>query len=194
MAAMQEKVHFEDEYKDTEFIKNLFYWDKKKKDRMWFVLAADSTNIDLKALTKTLGCGSGNLRGASEEALYEFLGARTGALNLFAVFNDKAKKVELVLDKKLTEQFSHVGIHPMDNTATTAVSKESFMQIVGLTEHEPKILDFGAAPAAAAAPAKPQKGPKGQKKGPPQKAKPAADADQRGIEYPKEENFSKWYS
>lgn len=103
MAAMQEKVKFPEEYKDTEFIKNLFYWDKKKKDRMWFVLAADSSAIDLKNLTKTLGCGSGNLRGASEEALYEFLGARPGALNLFTIFNDKAKKVELVLDKKLTD-------------------------------------------------------------------------------------------
>lgn len=51
------------------------------------------------------------------------------------------------------------------------------MQIVGMSDHEPKILDFAAAPAAAAAPAKPQKAPKGQKKAQPQKAKPKEDAD-----------------
>ena len=33
---------------------------------MWIVCAAEDTRIDLKALTKTLGCGSGNLRAGSE--------------------------------------------------------------------------------------------------------------------------------
>lgn len=33
---------------------------------MWIICAAEDTAIDMKALTKTLGCGSGNLRAGSE--------------------------------------------------------------------------------------------------------------------------------
>jgi len=69
------------------------------------VVAATDTQIDLKALTKALGCGSGNLRAGSEEAMYEKLGAKKGALTLFSLVNDTAKAVELVLDKRLTEEF-----------------------------------------------------------------------------------------
>ena len=69
------------------------------------MVAATDTQIDLKALTKALGCGSGNLRAGSEEAMYEKLGAKKGALTLFSLVNDTAKAVELVLDKRLTEEF-----------------------------------------------------------------------------------------
>lgn len=66
MQAMYEVVQFEGEWNNgMMFIKNLFYQDKKNKARMWFVAAANDTEIDLKALTKKLGCGSGNLRAGS---------------------------------------------------------------------------------------------------------------------------------
>ena len=125
------------------------------------VCAASDTNIDMKALTKNLGVGSGNLRGGSEESMWERLGAKKGALSLFAIINDKDKKeIELILDKRITEEFRHVGFHPMDNTATTAITKESMMKVVQLADHEPKIMDFSAdAPADAGKPAqKPKAG------------------------------------
>ena len=130
MAEMDEKVHFEGEYQNTMFAKNLFFQDKKKKERMWVICAANSTQIDLKALTKTLGCASGNLRAGSEEAMLGKLGARKGALTLFSVINDQNKEVNLVIDKRLTEEFSYIGFHPMDNTATTAITKEAMMQVI----------------------------------------------------------------
>lgn len=85
MAEMAEHVIFTGEYADVKFAKNLFYQDKKNKERMWVVVASHDTTIDLKALTKALGCGSGNLRAGSEEAMYEKLGARKGALTLFSM-------------------------------------------------------------------------------------------------------------
>ena len=88
MAEMTDHVVFEGEYAETKIAKNLFFQDKKNKERMWCVCAAVDTNIDLKALTKTLGCGSGNLRAGSEEAMYDKLGARKGALTLFGILND----------------------------------------------------------------------------------------------------------
>jgi len=204
MVEMAEKVVFEDPYTSTKFAKNLFYADKKDKTRMWFVCTATDTVIDLKALTKAFGCGSGNLRAASEDAMYNHLGAKKGGLNLFALINDTEKAVQIVVDKRLTEEFDFIGCHPMVNTATTAVSKEAFMKVIELSQHEPKIMDFTAlAPAApiGGGPAKPQKQKgkgaeegKQQPKQKPQKAKRAKDVDQRGIEFTKEANFSLWYA
>ena len=142
MAEMAEKVHFEGQYAEAKFAKNLFYQDKKNKSRMWVVIAATDTQIDLKALTKTLGCGSGNLRAGSEEEMYNKLGAKKGALTLFSLINDKSKAVELVLDKRLSEEFEYVAFHPMVNTATTAITKDDLMKVISLSDHEPKILNF----------------------------------------------------
>lgn len=149
---MYEVVQFEGEWNTgMMFIKNLFYQDKKNKARMWYVAAANDTEIDLKALTKKLGCGSGNLRAGSVDTMYEKLGAVKGGLNVFSAVNDTANEVKLIIDKRLMEEFEHVGVHPMQNTATTAISKESFKKVIELSAHEPMIIDF--AELATAAPA-----------------------------------------
>ena len=189
---------FQGPYAGTKIAKNLFYADKKDKNRMWVVCACHDTNIDLKALTKTLGCGSGNLRAGSEEAMYDKLGARKGALTLFGILNDTEKSVELVLDKRLAEDFERVAFHPMTNEATTSITKEGMMQVISASQHEPRILDFAAlapaAPAGGAPAQKPKKEKGAQQQQKPKKEKKAANADQRGIEYTKEQNFSKWYA
>ena len=41
---------------------------------MWLVCAAADTQIDMKALQKHLKVGSGNLRAADAEPLYQYLG------------------------------------------------------------------------------------------------------------------------
>ena len=121
---------------------------------MWVVCAANDTTIDLKALTKKLGCASGNLRAGGEEAMYEKLGARKGALTLFSLVNDTNKAVKLIIDERLTKEFPYIGFHPMVNTSTTAITAEAMNQIIALSEHEAEIIDFAAmAVAAPAAPA-----------------------------------------
>ena len=47
---MLEKVKFEGVYEKTMFAKNLFYYDKKKKERMWLVIAAHEATFDMKNL------------------------------------------------------------------------------------------------------------------------------------------------
>ena len=78
------------------------------------------------------------------------MGAVKGGLNVFAAVNDTQNEVKLIIDKRLMEEFEHLGIHPMQNTATTAISKESFKKVIELSEHEPMIMDFAelATPAA----------------------------------------------
>lgn len=60
---MLEKVKFEGDHAKTLFAKNLFLANKKKKEQMYLVVAAHDTAIDMKALTKHLKVGAGNLRG-----------------------------------------------------------------------------------------------------------------------------------
>ena len=70
------------------FAKNLFYYDKKKKERMWLLIAAHDTQFDMKDLQKELKVGSGNLRAASLETMEATLAATKGAVNLFSILND----------------------------------------------------------------------------------------------------------
>jgi len=204
---MLEKVVFEgEELSKTKFAKNLFLYDKKKKERMWLVICAHDTQFDMKELTKFFVVGSGNLRGGSAELMEGILGVKAGAVNLFSIVNDESKKVGLVLDKRLAEDFDWVGFHPMDNAFTTAIKKADLHKLVELSQHEAQVVDFTTlagknTDAAAKAPAKKeQKGPKGAKKEQPKKkevSKAASintDAHQLGIEYTKETNFSRWYS
>ena len=66
---MLEKVKFTDEFEKTMFAKNLFFYDKKKKERLWLVIAAHDTVTDMKFMQKEFKVGSGNLRGASLEVM-----------------------------------------------------------------------------------------------------------------------------
>jgi len=118
-------------------VKNLFLTDKKKKDRMWVICATKDAAIDMKALTKVLGCGSGNLRAGSEDTMFAKLGAKKGGLTLFSILNDTANEVKLIVDKSLAEDHAFVGFHPMTNEATTAISREGMMKVIELSQHEP---------------------------------------------------------
>ena len=123
---MLEAVKFEGDAAKTKFAKNLFLYDKKKKERMWLVIAAYDTQIDMKQLTKDLKVGSGNLRGGSVERMEEVLGAKKGAVCLFSLINDSQNLVNLVMDKRLMcDEFDLIGYHPMVNTATLSLTREA---------------------------------------------------------------------
>jgi Ala-tRNA(Pro) deacylase len=164
---MLEKVKFEGVYEKTMFAKNLFYYDKKKKERMWLVIAAHEATFDMKNLQKEFKVGSGNLRAASLETMEKALGATKGAVNLFSIINDTAKAVTLVMDQKLLGDYEYVGFHPMVNTATTAIDANAIKKVIELSGHEPMILDFttlgggeAVKPAGAQGADKPKQEPK----------------------------------
>jgi Ala-tRNA(Pro) deacylase len=110
---MLETVKFEGVYANTKFAKNLFLYDKKKKDRLWLVICAHDTAFSMKALEKSFGVKNGDLRGADPEILESTLGVKGGSVNLFAIINDKDNKVKLVIDHTLLNNFDYVGFHPM---------------------------------------------------------------------------------
>jgi hypothetical protein len=69
---------------------------------MWLVCADVNNQFDLKDLNKFLPCSSGNLRGADAEALEKYLGCKAGLVNYFSIANDTEKKVNVIVDIKLT--------------------------------------------------------------------------------------------
>ena len=74
--------------------KNLFL--KDKKDKLYLVVALGSAHIDLKTLHKQLG--SDRLSFGKPELLMEVLGVPAGSVTPFALINDKARRVTVILD------------------------------------------------------------------------------------------------
>jgi hypothetical protein len=152
----------------------------------------------MKALEKHLKSGSGNLRAGDQDVMEQLLGAKKGAVNLFAIMNDSAaKKVHLIIDQRLVhDSTTLIGFHPMQNDATTSISKADMQKVIQLSGHEPEIIDFSkiASETTAAAPTKEdgaKKPAQKQAKKPQEEAK--AEGHELAIGYTREKNFSKWY-
>jgi len=120
--------------------KNLFL--KDAKGQLWLISALGQTRIDLKRLPAVIG--SARLSFGNEAALYEALGVRPGSVTVFALINDEAKRMRLVLDKALLAHET-VNFHPLTNTATTAISREGLLSFLKALGAEPLIVDFAEA-------------------------------------------------
>nr|KYP46435.1 UPF0566 protein [Cajanus cajan] len=92
--------------------KNLFL--KDKKNRLYVVSALAGTKVDLKVLSQRLGLGKDGLRMAPEEALGEILQVPLGCVTPFALVNESARDVSLLLDQGFKTQ-KHCFFHPLSN-------------------------------------------------------------------------------
>jgi Ala-tRNA(Pro) deacylase len=72
-------------------------------------------------------------------------------VNLYSIVNDTEKKIELIVDKRIIDEFEFVGFHPMVNTATTAIRTKDVAKIIELSGHKLIILDFATIATEAAA-------------------------------------------
>lgn len=119
-------------------IKNLFLRDKKR--RMWLVTVLEDREMDLKALRQRIGA-QGNLSFGNADLLMEHLGVIPGAVTPFAVINDRAGNVTMVLDKALLE-IDPVNAHPLRNDRTTAIAPGDLVRFLEAEGHAPMVLDF----------------------------------------------------
>ena len=122
--------------------KNLFV--KDKKGRLFLITAKDETPIDLKRAHEAIGA-SGRLSFGSAEQLRSVLGVEPGSVTPFAIVNDRAKQVTMVLDANLMEH-ERVNFHPLVNSMTTGVSREDLLKFIRSTGHEPLILHLPEPP------------------------------------------------
>jgi len=118
-------------------IKNLFL--RNKKEEMWLVVALEDRTIDLKRLGEALGAG--RLSFGSPDRLRRVLGVEPGSVTPFAVVNDEAHQVTLVLDSGLKEG-GPINAHPLTNTMTTPIALADLQRFLAATGHDPKWLDF----------------------------------------------------
>ena len=120
--------------------KNLFL--KEAKGRLWLITALGETKIDLKALPARIG--SAKLSFGSAALLEEALGVEPGSVTPFALINDAARRVTLIVDAALLRA-DPLNFHPLTNTATTQVSKAGFLAFLDALGVEPMVVDFEAA-------------------------------------------------
>lgn len=119
--------------------RNLFLRDKKK--RMYLVVAANETKIDLKKLPALIE--SGRLSFGSADHLWQHLGIRPGSVCPFCLINDKDHQVKVILDKYMMAG-DVVNYHPLDNAMTISLSPDDLLKFLGHTGHEPDIIDFSS--------------------------------------------------
>lgn len=125
-------------------VKNLFL--RNKKGAMWLVTCLEDRAVDLKRLGEVLEAGRFSF--GSPERLMRHLGVRPGAVTPFAVINDKAGQVRMVLDAALAVP-EPVNAHPLVNDRTTAITGEELLRFLEAVGHAPQLLDPSALEAGA---------------------------------------------
>jgi len=111
--------------------KNLFLSDKKGR-RFFLAVTACEKQIQLNSLSLQLDCQK--LRFASESHLQNFLGVTRGSVTVLGLVNDSAGQVELWMDTEIwNEEF--FLCHPLVNTASLLLSKQSLERFFSLTGH-----------------------------------------------------------
>lgn len=123
--------------------KNLFLRDKK--GTLYLVVAPEDAVIELKSLHRVLGA-SGRFSFASADAMRDVLGVEPGSVTPFAVINDTAGRVTVILDAEMMAQ-PVLNFHPLVNTATTTVSREDLVKFLESTGHPPRVVAVSTPPA-----------------------------------------------
>ena len=117
--------------------KSLFL--KDKKGGLWLAVMLEERRIDMKKLADRLEAPRFSF--GSAELLMEVLGVTPGSVTPFAIANDRAHRVRLVLDK---EMLAHdpLNYHPLVNTKTTAIAPADLLKFIGDCGHQPLILSL----------------------------------------------------
>lgn len=121
--------------------KNLFV--KDKKGAMTLAVAHADTQVDLVALGKAVGA-KGRWSFGKPELMVETLGVSPGAVTPFALIHDGSSALTRVLVDKALISNDLVWFHPLENTASTAVSPDGLLAFIRSCGFEPEIFDFAA--------------------------------------------------
>jgi Ala-tRNA(Pro) deacylase len=115
--------------------KSLFL--KDRKGGLWLVVALEERGVDLKALAERLGAPRFSF--GSPELLERTLGVTPGSVTPFALMNDAAHAVRVVLEEAMLA-YEPLNYHPLVNTQTTAVGPEDLLRFIRACGHEPRIV------------------------------------------------------
>ena len=119
--------------------KSLFL--KDKKDRFWLLVCLDRRRIDMNRLAKAIG--SARLSFGRPELLDEVLGITPGAVTPFALIDDRAHRVQPLLDRAMLGH-EQLNYHPLTNAATTTIAACDLVRFIEACGHETRVLDLDA--------------------------------------------------
>jgi len=91
--------------------------------------------LDLKELA-SLVHATGRFSFAKPETLAAVLGVLPGSVTPFAAFNDRERKVRLVLDSRMRHA-KKISAHPLVNTMTTTIATADLLKLFAHSGHEP---------------------------------------------------------
>jgi Ala-tRNA(Pro) deacylase len=91
--------------------------------------------LDLKELAKRIGA-TGRFSFASPETLGASLKVLPGSVTPFAAFNDRQRRVKVVLDERMRKAET-VSAHPLVNTATTTMAMADLLKLFAHSGHRP---------------------------------------------------------
>jgi len=74
----------------------------------------------------------------------EVLGVPAGSVTPFALINDKACRVTVILDADMMRH-ERLNYHPLENTATTNIAREDLVRFIRSCGHEPRIMAVAGA-------------------------------------------------
>lgn len=120
--------------------KNLFLRDGKGR-RHWLLVTSCAKAVDLKGLVARIGAD--NLSLGSSERLRRYLGVEPGSVTVFALANDPAHAVTLLVDREVWAGEAW-RCHPLVNTATLVVSRRGVERFLQLTGHPARVIDVPA--------------------------------------------------
>jgi Ala-tRNA(Pro) deacylase len=118
--------------------KSLFL--KDRKGGLWLFVMLEDRRLDLKALADRLAAPRFSF--GNPELLQEVLGVIPGSVTPFALINDRAQRVKVVLDAEMLRH-DPVNFHPLINTATTAISPGDLRRFIADCGHQPRVVELG---------------------------------------------------
>jgi Ala-tRNA(Pro) deacylase len=117
--------------------KSLFL--KDKKGGFWLVVALEDRRIDMKVLARRLEAPRFSFGNA--EDLHTLLGVRPGSVTPFALANDGAGRIRVVLDAAMLK-YDPLNYHPLANDRTTAIAPADLLRFIAACGHRPLIVDL----------------------------------------------------
>jgi Ala-tRNA(Pro) deacylase len=78
------------------------------------------------------------------ELLMEVLGVPPGSVTPFALINDAAHRVTVILDADMM-RYERLNYHPLANTATTNIARDDLIRFIRSCGHEPRIVAVASA-------------------------------------------------
>jgi Ala-tRNA(Pro) deacylase len=115
--------------------KSLFL--KDRRDGLWLAVMLEHRRIDLRKLSERLEAPRFSF--ASAPLLMEVLGVVPGSVTPFAVINDEARRVTVVLDAEMLA-LDPLNYHPLTNEATVAIAPADLLRFLADCGHAPRIL------------------------------------------------------